>query len=193
VRSFGVTPFVLSILVLGLCTFSYVTLSFQTYNGGELLLFRGGAVVALRNAVGGKQNTGSLLYNFICISCTTLFRETYRRYRFRCSVGAISLLSLINQRRLTSSIIAMWVASAIGALCFLMFWRARGPYPGGGSGFSFHWFPIWFSVAGATFSGISGFDFSLRLLGDPSVGFPTDVPSSRTTYSPTCSAHSGFY
>ena len=46
VRSFGVTPFVLSILVLGLCTFSYVTLSFQTYNGGELLLFRGGAVVA---------------------------------------------------------------------------------------------------------------------------------------------------
>src|SRR5262249_48534278 len=39
VRSFAVTPFVLSIFVLGLCTFPYVTLPFQTYNGGELLLF----------------------------------------------------------------------------------------------------------------------------------------------------------
>jgi hypothetical protein len=74
-----------------------------------------------------------------------------------------------------------------------MFWRARGPYPGGGSGFSFHWFPIWFSVAGATFSGISDFDFSLRLLGDPSVGFPTDVPSSRTTLLTYVFGPLGFY
>src|SRR5262249_19286727 len=100
---------------------------------------------------------------------------------FAANVGAISLLGLINQRRLTSSIIAMWVASAIGALCYLMFWRAIGPVPASGSGFSFHWFPIWFSVAGATFSGIAGFDFSLRLLGDPWVWIPTNVPSSSTT------------
>ena len=51
---------------------------------------------------------------------------------------------------------AMWVASAIAALCFMMFWVARGPIPAGGSTPSFSWYPIWFSVTAALFSGIYG-------------------------------------
>src|SRR5438128_3302164 len=78
---------------------------------------------------------------------------------FATNVMAISLLSLVPQRRLASSIIALWVASGISALCLMMFWTARGPVPGSGSTFSFDWLPIWFSVTGAAFSGISGLEF----------------------------------
>src|SRR5262249_49912193 len=62
-------------------------------------------------------------------------------------------------RRVEPSIFAMWVASAIAALCFMMFWLLRGPVPAGGSTFSFGWLPIWFSVTAAAFSGISGLEF----------------------------------
>jgi hypothetical protein len=164
-RSFAVTPFVLSIFVLGLCTFSYVTFPFQTYSGGELLLFAV-APWSLHAVRWAANKAPALCLTISFVSAVLLFfAKLTGVIVFAANVGAISLLSVINQRRLTSSIIAMWVASAIAALCFLMFWRARGPYPAVGSGFSFYWFPIWFSVAGATFSGISGFDFSLWFLG----------------------------
>jgi hypothetical protein len=38
----------------------------------------------------------------------------------------------------------------------MMFWVARGQVAAGGSTFSFSWFPIWFSVTAAAFSGIYG-------------------------------------
>jgi hypothetical protein len=169
-RSFAVTPFVLSIFVLGLCTFSYVTLPFQTYNGGEPLLFAVApwSLHAMRWAV-NKPPILSLTISFIS-AALLFFAKLTGVIVFAANVGAISLLGLIHQRRLTSSITAMWVASAIGALCYLMFWRARGQVPADGSAFSFHWFPIWFSVAGATFSGISGFDFSFWFLSHLWVG-----------------------
>src|SRR5262249_19221719 len=43
--------------------------------------------------------------------------------------------------------------SVIAALCFMMFWNARGPE---GFTFSFSWFPIWFSMTATAFSGIYG-------------------------------------
>jgi len=75
---------------------------------------------------------------------------------FATNVVAISLLTIIIQRRLRSSIIAMWAASVIAALCFTIFWLARGPVAADGSAFSFSWLPIWFSVTGVAFSGIYG-------------------------------------
>jgi hypothetical protein len=50
----------------------------------------------------------------------------------------------------------MWVASAIAALCFMVFWVARGPVAEHWLTFSFSWFPIWLSVAAAAFSGVYG-------------------------------------
>src|SRR5262249_26916408 len=78
---------------------------------------------------------------------------------FAANVGAISLLALASQRRLSSSTIAMWLASAIAALCFMIFWVERGAVPAGGSTFSFTWLPIWFSATAAALSGISGLEF----------------------------------
>src|SRR5262249_209336 len=57
--------------------------------------------------------------------------------------------------------------SAIGALSFATFWLSRGAVPAGGSTFTFSWFPIWFSVTGAAFSGISGLNFLYGFLGHP--------------------------
>ena len=86
---------------------------------------------------------------------------------FATNVMAISLFALINRRRLNSSIITMWVAAAIGALCFMMFWLARGPVAASGSKFTFNWLPIWFSLTGTVFSGISGLDFLGWFFGHP--------------------------
>jgi hypothetical protein len=47
----------------------------------------------------------------------------------------------------------------------MMFWLARGPVAARGGTFHFSWFPIWFSVTGATFSGTSALDFLSGFLG----------------------------
>ena len=74
---------------------------------------------------------------------------------FAANIVGITLLSL-SQRRLSSSIIAMWAASVIGALCFITFWLERGGAPASGSTFAFNWFPIWYSLASLAFSGTYG-------------------------------------
>jgi len=164
-RSLAVSSFVLFIFVLGLNTFAYVTQSFRLYHGGELLLFAAApwSLYAMRWAA-NKQPI--LCFTISLLSAALLFfAKLSGLIVFATNVVAISLLALINQRRLGSSTIAMLVASAIAALCFMIFWVARGPVPVGGSTFSFGWVPIWFSIAGVAFSGISGLEFLQWLLG----------------------------
>jgi hypothetical protein len=158
-RSFAVSSFVLFAFVLGLNTFAYVTLPFQLYWGGELLLFATAswALYAMRWSV---NKPPILCFTISLLSAALLFfAKLTGLIVFATNVAAISLITLVNQRRLNSSTIAMWVASAIGALCFMMFWIARGPVPAGGSTFAFSWLPIWFSITGAAFSGVSGLEF----------------------------------
>jgi hypothetical protein len=158
-RSFSMRPFVLFVFVLGLNTFSYVTLQFRMYHGGELLLFATApwSLYAMRWSV---NKPPILCFTISLVSGALLFfAKPTGLIVFATNVVAISLIALVNQRRLNSSIFAMWVASAIGALCFMIFWVARGPVPADGPAVSFSWLPIWFSVTSAVFSGISGLDF----------------------------------
>ena len=158
-RSFALSSFVLFVFVLGLSTFSYVTLSFRIYNGGELLLFAAApwSLYAIRWAA---NKPPILCFAISLLSVTLLFvAKLTGLIVFAANVGAISLLALASQRRFNSSIIAMWLASGVGALCFIMFWLTRGPVATTGGTFAFSWFPIWFSVTGATFSGTSALDF----------------------------------
>ena len=163
-RSFAVSSFVLFVFVLGLNTFPYVTQRFLMYWGGEVLLFATApwSLYAMRWAA-NKQPI--LCFTISLLAAALLFfAKLTGLIVFATNVMAISLGALASQRRLSSSTIAMWVASAIAALCFWMFWVARGPVPGGVSTFSFNWLPIWFSIAGAAFSGISGLEFVQWLL-----------------------------
>ena len=164
-RSFAISSFVLHVFVLGLSTFSYITSSFLTYWGGELLLFAV-APWSLYAMCWAASKPPTLCFAISVVSVALLFfAKLTGIIVFGSNVAAISLFSVISRRRLTSQVIAMWAASAIAALCFSMFWLARGWVPASGSTFSFDWFPIWFSVSGAAFSGISGLDFALGLLG----------------------------
>jgi hypothetical protein len=157
-RSFSVSPFVLLVFVFGLSTFAYVILPFRMYYGGDLLLFAAApwSLYAMRWAANKPP--------IVCLAISLLaaallfFAKLSGLVVFSTNVVAISLIGLVNQRRLDSSIIAMWAASAIGALCFMMLWVARGPVPAGGSTVSFSWLPIWFSITSAAFSGISGLE-----------------------------------
>jgi hypothetical protein len=168
-RSFAVSFFVLFVFMLGLSTFSYVTSPFRAYAGGEVLLFAAApwSLYAMRWAI---NRPAPLCLAISLLSCALLFfAKLTGLIVFAANVAAISLIALVTQRRLNSSIFAIWVASAIAVLCFFMFWVAQGPVPAGGSSFTFSWLPIWFSVSGATFSGISGLDFLSWFIGHPSV------------------------
>src|SRR5262249_48455616 len=127
---------------------------FRRYDGGDLLLFATApwSLYAMRWA-GNKPPILCLTISLLS-AAVLFFTKLTGLIVFATNVIAISLLALV-QRRLSSSIITMWVASAIGALCFILFWIARGAVQSG-SGFTFSWFPIWFSVTGAAFSGIFG-------------------------------------
>src|SRR5436190_11731416 len=77
---------------------------------------------------------------------------------FATNVLAITLITLLNRRRLNSSIIAMWVASAIAALCFIIFWVGQDPVAAVMRTIPFSWFSILVSVSVAAFSVIYGVD-----------------------------------
>jgi hypothetical protein len=168
-RSFAASSFVISMIVLGLSTFSYTTFQFRTYHGGELLLFAVApwSLYAMRWAV---NKPPMLCFTISLVSATILFfAKLTGIVVFATNVGALSLLALVSQRRLSTSIIAMWLASTVGAICFSMFWLARGSVPASGSAFTFRWFPIWVSITGATFSGLSIVDFLGWFLGHPRI------------------------
>ena len=158
-RTFAVSSFVLFFFVLGLSTFAYVTLPFRSYWGGELLLFATApwSLYAMRWA---SNKSAVLCFAVSLLSAAVLFfAKLTGLVVFAATVMAISLRALVSQRRLSSSIIAMWVASAIAAVSFMTFWVARGAVPANGSTFSFSWLPIWFSITAGTFSGIPGLEF----------------------------------
>jgi hypothetical protein len=169
-RSFDVSPAVLSLFALGLTTFSYVTVQFRTYHGGELLLFAVApwSLYAMSCALARPP---ILCFAISFLSGVLLFlAKLTGLVVFAGNIAGLSVLTLVGQRRLSSSLITMWLAAAIGASCFVLFWLRYGPVPAQGTTFTFNWVPIWFSVAGATFSGISGLDFLGWLLGHPLVG-----------------------
>jgi hypothetical protein len=158
-RSFAVSYFVLFTFALGLNTFAYVVLQFQFYWGGELLLFAAApwSLYAMRWSA---DKPPILCFTIALLSAALLFfAKLTGLIVFVANVAALSLIALVNKRRLDSSTIAMGAASAIAALCFMLFWVPRGQVPAGGATFSFSWLPIWFSFAGAAFSGISGLEF----------------------------------
>jgi hypothetical protein len=164
-RNFAVSSFVLFVFVLGLSTFAYVTLPFRIYNGGEVLLFAAApwSLYAMQWA-SNKPPVLCLAISLLSIALL-FFAKLTGLAVFAANIGAISLIALVSQRRLSSSIITMWVASIIAALCFVMFWLARGPVAARGETFGFSWFPIWFSAAGVAFSGTSAVEFLAWFLG----------------------------
>jgi len=165
-RSFVVNSFVLFVFVLGLSTFLHVTYSFFAYTGGEVLLFAIApwSFYAMRLAV-NKPPTLCLAISLLSVALL-FFAKLTGLIVFGTNVVAISLLTLVNQGRLSCSTITTWVASAT-ALCLTMFWVACGPtgsllspaVPSSTSTFTFSWLPIWFSVTGAALAGTSSLDF----------------------------------
>jgi hypothetical protein len=157
-RSFAVSSFVLFVFVLGLNTFPYVTEHFLRYWGGELLLFAT-APWSLYAMLWSTNKPSILCFTISLLSAALLFfAKLAGLIVFATNVVAISLITLVNHRRLDSSIIAMWMASAIAALCFMIFWVGADSVTAVMRTIPFSWFPILFSVAGAAFSGIYGVD-----------------------------------
>ena len=145
-QSFAVNGFVLYVFLFGLVTFRYVTLPFRIYNGGELLLFAAApwSLYWLRDSI-NKTPAVCFIISLLCAALLFVAKLT-GLVVFAANVLAISLIEVVRQRRLTSSIVAMWIASGIAALCFLVFWSARGPTPSVGSEFNVTWPAIWSSV-----------------------------------------------
>jgi hypothetical protein len=160
-RSFAVRPVVLFVFVFGLTTFPYVTQHFLMYWGGEVLLFATApwSLYAMRWSA---NKSAIVCFTISLLSALLLFfAKLTGLIVFAANVLAISLV-LASQGRLSSSTIAMWVASAVAALCFIFFWVAHGSVAMGWPTSSFTWFPIWLSVTAAAFSGIYGLGLFLE-------------------------------
>jgi hypothetical protein len=161
-RSFAVSSFVVCVFVLGLCTFPYVTQRFLGYWGGELLLFAT-APWSLYTMRWSANKPPIVCFTISLVFAALLFfAKLTGLIVFASNVAAISLVALFDRRRLDYSTIAMWAASALAALCFMMFWVARGPQLPDVSTMPLSWLPILLSVAGGAFSGIYGLGLFLE-------------------------------
>ena len=157
-RSFGVTPLVLFAFTFGLVCFQYATLAFRMYHGGEILLFAAApwALYALRWAA-DRPPAISIAVSLLT-AALLFFVKLTGLICFAANVLAISLLNVWHHRRLTSSILGMWAASAISALLFLLFWPARD-WGTASASWTSSWLAIWFPLAGTALAGFSGYGF----------------------------------
>jgi hypothetical protein len=177
-RSFGVTRFVLLAFLSSLVTFRYATLSFQMYHGGEILLF---AVVPWCLYL---QRYAVLKPPIACFAITLLLAALLFVAKlvglivFAANVLAISLFEIARQRRLSAAVLSMLAAATVVAICFVVFWLARGAAGtitisvtaltgvvlSAGSGEPSSWPVILFPLSGAVFSGFSALDLLTRRL-----------------------------
>jgi hypothetical protein len=160
-RKFGASSFVIVCLLCGLVTFRYGTLPFQMWDGGEVLLFAAApwCLYWLRWAIGKPP---MICFMVALASAGLLFTAKLTGLIvFAADVLSLALLELMRQRRVTSVMIALGIASSVAALAFLLFWESRASVPANGSKLAviYGTLPaIWFPIAAAAFSGVSGID-----------------------------------
>jgi hypothetical protein len=152
-RNFDVSCRVLFLFIAGLTTFSYVTHSFCSYNGGDVLLFAvlPWSLLGLQWAV--KKGPALSLATSMLLAGLLFFAKLSALFVFAANLAAISLLDIVGRRRLTFSLIAMWAGAAVAALLILVFWLARGPTPVSGSGYALTWPGVLYPFAASAFSG----------------------------------------
>jgi hypothetical protein len=156
-RSFALSPFTALLFVSGLATFRYATLAFRIYHGGEVLQFAVApwSLYALRQAL-NKPPAACLVISLLTAG-VLFFAKLSGLIVFAANVLAITLLDVMRERRVRSSTVAMWVASAMGSLLFHELWVARGEVVTSGS-YTVSWDAIWLPITGAVLTGFSGFD-----------------------------------
>jgi hypothetical protein len=170
-RCFSVTRFVLLVFLSSLVTFRFVTLSFQMYHGGEVLLFAVApwCLYWLRYAV-LKPPIACFVIS-LSLAALLFVAKLIGLVLFAANVLAISLFEIARQRRLSRSTLAMLAAAAVAALCFVVFWLARGTggiitvtaLTGNQAFPPVTWSAILFPLSGAAFSAISALDLARRL------------------------------
>ena len=173
-RSFDVTRFVLLTFLSSLVTFRYAALSFQMYHGGEVLLFAVApwSLYWLQYAV--RKPPIACFAISLSLAALLFVAKLVGLIVFAANVLAISLFEIATQRRLNAVVLAMLAAAAVAAICFVVFWLARGAagtitvtaltpvVMSAGSGKPSSWPGILFPLTGAVFSGFSALDFLTR-------------------------------
>ncbi|SHG99412.1 hypothetical protein [Bradyrhizobium erythrophlei] len=157
-QTFAARPSVIFIFLCGLVLFRYGTLPFQMYTGGEVLLFAAApwSFCWLWSAI---EKPPVACFTFALMSLAILFfAKLTGLVVFAANVLAISLLELLRKRRVTSAMLALWTASGVGVISFIFFWHSHGGVPADGSRFAVTLPAVWFPLAGAALSGVSGVD-----------------------------------
>jgi hypothetical protein len=170
-RDFTVTPFILLLFLSGLVTFRYTTLAFPIYHGGEVLLFAVApwSLYALQRAL-DKPPAACLVISLLTI-VVLFFAKLTGLIVFAANVLTISALDVLRERRVRSSTLAMWAASAIGSLLFFVFWVPRGETLMSGQ-YALSWDAIWSPITSVALSGFSGLDLLSWLFRHLSVSIP---------------------
>jgi hypothetical protein len=153
-RRFDVSCFVLFLFVFGLATFRY-TLPFTFFIGGEVVLFAVSpwALSALQWAV-KKRPAVSFAISALSFALF-FFAKLSGLFIFAAIVAGISFVEVVNRRRLSPALLAIWAGAAVAAFSFLFLWLARGATPVTATKDTFMWPEILFPMAAAAFSGFS--------------------------------------
>jgi hypothetical protein len=153
--SFDIPRTALFLFALGLVTFSYATVPFAIFNGGDVVLF---AVLpwSLWALQWATRKPAAISFAITVLSAVLLFiAKLSGVIVFAATVAGISVVEIWTRRRLGAALLAMWAGGAVAALLFITFWLTRGATPAGAARFVFSGPVIWFPVAAAAFSGFS--------------------------------------
>ena len=156
-RGYGVSCFVMVLFVLGLVTFRF-TLPFSFFIGGEVALFAVSPwlFLALKWSI---EKSPAVSFAISALSFALFFfAKLSGLWIFASIVAGISIVDVVNRRRLSSAVLAMWAGAAVAAVLFSVFWLARGATPATATRDAFMWPEILFPIAAAVFSGFSAFD-----------------------------------
>jgi hypothetical protein len=157
--SFDISRSALFLFAFGLVTFSYATVPFAIFNGGDVVLF---AVLpwALSALQWAARQPPALSLAITVVSAVVLFLAKLSGVIvFAATVAGISVVEIWTRRRLGPALLAIWIGGAAAALLFVTFWLTRGATPAGAARFVFTGPVIWFPVAAAVFSGFSALNF----------------------------------
>jgi hypothetical protein len=154
-EAFGAPRSLAVFFALCLVVSYYVPECFQVYSQ-EIVLFAVAPWALFSLWYGAKASPLVCFAIALATGALLFFAKLTGLVVFASTVLAISLVEILQKRRITGAVIALGAASGTAALCFLVFWHSRGPVAASVSKLTVTWANAWFAVAAASLSGVSG-------------------------------------
>jgi len=166
-KHFALSPRTATLAVLFLATFRYSTLPFGIYNGGEILLqgitpwlILAGCYVPFTSAIRAAGLASLAIWIAFFAKLTGVMVAS-------AALLAGSVEALVRVRRITGGMVAGAFGAILAFGSLYVAWFSRGATPASGTGWSFRFGDVFFSLAAPWGAGVSWMDMVTSLLFNP--------------------------